>query len=63
MSNKDFLVLAILTFLTVVVWIITDAYHASVTSTLTTVEKKLMEPFQPSFDQQVIKELRERDGV
>lgn len=62
MSNKDLLFLSIFTFLTVVAWIISDAYHAAVTSTVTTVEKKLMEPLKPSFDWEVIAQLKEKDG-
>lgn len=62
MNSRDFLILSILTFITVVAWIVSDAYHASVTSTVTAVEKKLMEPLKPTFDQQVIKVLKEKDG-
>jgi len=63
MRSKDLFILSILTFLTVVAWIISDSYHASVTSTLTTVEKKLIEPIEPSFDQEVIAQLKERHGL
>lgn len=63
MRGRDFLIFSVLTFITVVVWIVSDAYHAAVTSTLTTVEKKMMEPLSPTFDQQVIKELRTRNGL
>lgn len=63
MNSRDSLILAILTFITVIVWIASDIYHASVTSTLTDVEKKLMEPLNPSFDQQVINKLKERNGL
>ncbi|MDP3998741.1 MAG: hypothetical protein Q8P89_03960 [bacterium] len=62
MSGKDLLIFSILTFLTVVGWIVSEAYHASATSTLTTVEQKLMEPLNPSFDQNVIIKLKERHG-
>lgn len=62
MSGKDLLVFSILTFLTVVAWIASEAYHASMTSTLTEVEQKLMEPINPSFDQSVITGLKERHG-
>lgn len=63
MSGKDFLILSILTLLTVVAWIVSDAYHAAVTSTVTEVEKKLMEPLNPTFDQKVINALKERRGL
>lgn len=63
MNSKDLLILSILTFITTVAWIVSDAYHASITSTLTQVEKKLIEPFEPSFDQEVISQLKERYGL
>lgn len=63
MSSRDFLILSIFTFLTVGAWIIAEAYHAAVTSTITTVEEKLMKPFEPSFDQKVITQVREKYGV
>ena len=63
MGSKDFLILAVLTFLTVVAWIISEAYHAAVTSTVTVVEKRLMEPLQPTFNQQVIKALKETNEL
>lgn len=63
MSSRELLVLSILTFLTVVAWIVSEAYHASVASTLTEVERKLMEPLKPTFDQQVINQLKERYGL
>ena len=63
MNSRDSLILAVLTFITVIVWIASDIYHASVTSTLTDVEKKLMVPLDPSFDQQVINKLKERNGL
>lgn len=63
MSNKDLLLLSIITFITVVAWIVSDAYHASVISTVTAVEKKLMEPLNPTFDKEVIARLKEKHGL
>lgn len=63
MNRKDLLVLSILTFLTVVSWIASDAYHASVTSTITPVEQKLMTPLNPTFDKAVITDLKGRNGL
>lgn len=60
MTSKDLLLLSIFTFLTVLAWIIYDAYHAFSTSTLTTVEKKLAEPLNPSFDKAIIFNLKEK---
>ena len=63
MSNKDLLILSILTFITVVVWILSDVYHAATTSTITPLEKKLIEPLKPSFDQEVILKLKRRGKI
>lgn len=63
MSNKDLLILSVMTFITVVAWIASDAYHVSVTSTITAVEKKLMEPLNPTFDKEVIVQLKEKHGL
>ena len=63
MSSRDFLILSIFTFLTVAAWIIAEAYHAAVTSTITSVEEKLMKPLEPSFDQKVITQVREKYGI
>ena len=62
MTNKDLLLLSIFTFLTVLAWIVFDAYHAAVTTTVTPTEKKLMEPLTPTFDRQIILKLKERQS-
>lgn len=51
MSNKDWLVLSILTFLTVTAWTVYDIYHAAVTSTITPVQEDLIKPLIPKFDE------------
>lgn len=61
MNRKDLLFLSIFTLLTVIAWIIFDAYHAATTSTITTVEEKLMEPLNPHFNQELITRLREKN--
>lgn len=63
MSGKDLLILSILTFITVVAWIIFDVYHASTTSTITPLQKELIEPLKPTFDQETILKLRERKEI
>lgn len=63
MSSKDWLFLSILTFLTVMAWIVADTYHAATTSTLTPVQKNLIEPLKPTFDQELILKLKARQAV
>lgn len=61
MSNKDLLILSILTFITVLAWIAFDVYHAATTSTITPLQKELIEPLSPSFDQEVILKIKGRE--
>lgn len=63
MSNRDLLILSILTFITVVAWIIFDVYHAATTSTITPFQKELMNPLEPTFDQETILRLRKRNEI
>lgn len=58
MSSKQTLFLSIFTFMTVVAWIAFDIYHAAVTSTITSVQEKLIKPLEPKFDREVILELK-----
>ncbi|MBI4130642.1 hypothetical protein HY468_04965 [Candidatus Roizmanbacteria bacterium] len=61
MSNKDWLVISIITFLTVAVWTVYEIYHTAVTTTVTPVQEKLIDPFEPTFDEEVFKTLQERN--
>lgn len=61
MSSKDWLVLSILTFLTVATWTIYDIYHAAVTSTITPVQEEMIRPLDPTFDTETLRLLRERE--
>lgn len=60
LQQKDILVMAIFTFLTVFVWIVTDVYHAVVTSQITEVQARLIRPLDPSFNQNAIDMIRSR---
>ena len=62
-TNKDTLVVAIFTLITVMAWIVFDVYHASVTSTVTEVQQSLMTPLDPQFDNQVISKMRNRQPL
>lgn len=63
MNSKDLLIISIFTFLTVVVWIVTDAYHAWVTSTVPLPLLRAIEPLSPRLDTAVISALKERGQV
>lgn len=54
MSSKELFILSVLTLLTVLSWIVYDVYHAATTSTITQVQKELMNPIDPVFDHETI---------
>lgn len=58
MSNRQTLFLSIFTFITVLAWIAFDIYHAAVASTITPVQQELIKPLEPTFDTQVVLELK-----
>lgn len=62
-SNKELLFLSVLTFITVLAWIVFDVYHAATTETLTPVEKKLIEPLTPTFDHGIILKIMEKKEI
>lgn len=58
MKQKDFLLIAIFTFITVLAWIILTIYHARVTSTISPALKEKIEPIEPRFDTSTIEMLK-----
>lgn len=61
MSSKDWLILSILTFLTVATWAIYDIYHTVVTSTITPVQKELIKPLDADFDTETLLLLKQKE--
>lgn len=59
-ERRDALILAIFTFITVFAWIVTDIYHAVVTSQITEVQAQLIRPLNPKFDPITIQKIQER---
>lgn len=62
MKSKDLLILSILTFVTVVIWVLADAWHAYVTSTITASLQQTIKPLTPKLDINVIESLKKRQG-
>lgn len=60
MQQKDWLAIAIFTFITVFIWIAADVYHAVVTSQITQVQEELILPLNPKIDQVAIDNIRKR---
>ncbi len=59
-ERKDLLVLSIFTFITVFIWIVSDVYHAVVTSQITAVQQQLIIPLNPKIDALVLQKIRAR---
>jgi len=59
-SNKDTLIISLLTVITVMAWIAFDVYHAAATSTLTEVDKALIQPLNPDVDKELINQIQLR---
>ncbi len=55
--SKDFLILSILTVISVTVWIILDVYHALNKSEIPQVLKQQTEPINPNLDLTILDEL------
>ena len=60
MTNKDWLLLAIITFLTAVVWTIFDVYHTVTATTVTPAQTDLIEPIDPTLHTEVFNEINSR---
>ncbi len=58
MNQKNFLLIAGFTFMTVFVWIGLTIYHTRVTSTVSQDLQKQVEPIAPQFDTAVIQALK-----
>lgn len=60
MKQRDFLFIAIFTFVTVLAWIIFTIYHTRVTSIIEPTLKEKIEPIEPRFDTQTIDVLKKQ---
>lgn len=64
MKQKDLVLVAAFTFITVVAWIIFSVYHTQVTSTITPAQEQKIEPIEPMFNTSLIEQIkRERKPV
>lgn len=61
MSNKDWLILSIITFLTVAGWTVYEIYHAAISSTVTPVQQEITKPLDPNFDIDTLQKLQNRE--
>lgn len=59
MNRKELYILAIITFLTVSVWIMFGLYNAKKTTTIQNTDIKIV-PLTPTFDNDIINQLNQR---
>ena len=59
-TNRDALILSILTFITVLTWIAFDVYKALTKHTLPKILEEQMRPLEPRIDRLKIEKLKER---
>lgn len=62
MKNKDIIIVASLTLVTVFFWMISEVLHTSQKNTLTPTLQTQIKPIVPKFDTEVIQLLKERQA-
>lgn len=61
MNRKEIVVLSLITFLTVTAWISFGVYYAKTSSTLSKSQLVKITPLTPTFDDDIIKKLNDRE--
>lgn len=59
MSNKQFVIVVIITFIVIVIWIVADIWHTKPSVEVNPKLTTLLEPISPTFDQKVISQIQE----
>ncbi len=63
MNRKELYILAVITFITVIVWVVLGIYHANKATTVTEIQLKEIEPLTPTFDDDIINKLKNRESL
>lgn len=63
MNQKDAFLLSITTLLTIIAWVGSNIYHASVTSTVPDSLERSVKPIEGKFDTEVIDSIKKRQKV
>jgi hypothetical protein len=61
MNRKEITVLSIITFLTVIAWIIFSVYHTKTSTGLEGIKQLDLKPLTPRFDSDIIRSLKNRE--
>lgn len=60
MSNKDFLIFSILTFITVLIWTVLETYHVYKTSTVPKSLQMQVEQITPTLNREIVEKIKSR---
>jgi len=60
MKQKEFLVISITVFLTIIVWLIADLYHISTTEKIKLINPRVLKPININIDTEIFKILEEK---
>ena len=63
MNNRDVFFISLFTFLTVIIWVVADAYHTFVASTISAPLQRAIAPITPKLDTAIIQSLKKRGEV
>ncbi len=58
--GKNILIISIMTLITVFIWIGYEVYHAYTATTVPTVVRELIQPLNPSIDEAIIENIKEK---
>lgn len=61
MNRREFFILALITFSTVIVWIALSLQRAQTTSTISPEQEREIIPLTPTFDNDIINALEKRE--
>lgn len=59
-QNRDLLLISIFTLITVFAWIVFEVYHSAVTTTITQIHQKLINPLDPKINEATLNAIRQR---
>ncbi len=62
MNNRDFIILSVLTLVTVILWTVFEIVHTTQKSTITPVVQTQIKPIAPNFDMKTLKDLKSRQN-
>ncbi|MFH0937235.1 MAG: hypothetical protein V1808_02995 [Candidatus Daviesbacteria bacterium] len=57
MTRKQFLYITIITFITIIIWVVVDIIHSRATVQIPQEIQQVLEPISPTFDQEALDEL------